>query len=81
MGGEPASWLPIHLAAGFSPSPEVVKKLLEKGGLEHFVEAKGELIVRAGSAGVGDDGRLWRSCGQRSNDHLLLEFGVVVAGR
>ena len=34
--GEPATWLPIHLAARYSSSPEVVQKLLDQGGLEQL---------------------------------------------
>ena len=34
--GKPAAWLPIHLAARYNSSPEVVQKLLDQGGVEQL---------------------------------------------
>ena len=34
--GEPAAWLPIHVAAQGNSSPEVVQKLLDQGGVEQL---------------------------------------------
>ena len=39
-------WLPIHIAAGFSSSPEVVQKLLEQGGLEQLQAKNSQSVSR-----------------------------------
>ncbi len=67
----PMQWvLPPKFLGGALPSAS--------GGLDHFVDHAGQLIIRAGSGGLGAGEVATRRFGQRSSDEQLLEFGVCV---